>query len=532
MKKILLLISFCFLTDVLFPQTDDSKNSNVELPDFVITGSDIVAIQKGKKIEPGIIPILNEKFLKPSFSPEDLIMPDLSDPLRNLYSISDSLNYFRGKLEANAGVYVLPSVILSLSNPFNNGLFQLTANGKNQRAYVDKSERYFFNAGLNMFYQLENESAIFNGTKFQLHADYGRTSYKLFAFENSVFKRDLNKGNISIKVDNLLGEKFNYIFTLNNDIHSLQDNIYSENLLTTGLIFKFHISELSLGLNTSYKVQFLKNDIANKNIKDYLSFKPYVSYIHEKYLKASFGFNYFNFEDQDKLYPYLSLGVNLNDKLTAFAEYSPQVVFLGNGHFLDLNPYFNTQNFINISYKKENAIHLAIKYEYDKFYQINWGLKYFSSTALPYFRSSIISGSFDVRTSAAKSYTAYLDMLFHAGPFGYFYGSAELNQTKASNGKILPYHPAVNLNLIYGFDFQIGLNTEVRLNYKSKQYKNITNTESLNPFINLGAKLTYKLEDNLSLTFSLNNLLNRKDYLWQNYQEMPLDAMLGLIYRW
>ena len=68
MKNILIIILFNFFLYTMFAQDDKGKNSNVELPDFVITGSDVVTLQKGKKIEPGSIPILNQQFLKPNYS--------------------------------------------------------------------------------------------------------------------------------------------------------------------------------------------------------------------------------------------------------------------------------------------------------------------------------------------------------------------------------------------------------------------------------------------------------------------------------
>ena len=84
----------------------------------------------------------------------------------------------------------------------------------------------------------------------------------------------------------------------------------------------------------------------------------------------------------------------------------------------------------------------------------------------------------------------------------------------------------------YGYKFDVGLNSELTLNYQSKQYTDINNKNSINPFVNLKAKFIYKLEPDFNLTLELNNLLNRKNYLWLDYQEPPLDLIFGLIYRW
>ena len=532
MKNILVIILIFTFSFSSFGQDDKGKNPNVELPDFVITGSDVVTLQKGKKIDPDAIPILNEQFLKPNYSPEELALQELSDPVRNQFSLTDSLNYFTGKLEAGAGIYTLPTVSFSLSNPFENGLFQITASGKNRRAFVDNSEQYYINGGVNLFYQLENESMLLNGTKFQFHGDYGRTSYQLYAANDAFIKRNLNKGNVSLTIENLLEEKFNYAINFSDDIHSLQDNIYSENLLNIGVNLWANIEEFSFGVKSLYKVQFLKNDIVNKSTKDFISIRPFIGYSYQENMKASIGINYSNFNDKDKVYPYLFFGSKINERFSIFAEYSPQAVFLGNGYFLDMNPYFSIQNFVNLVYEKKNSFHVSAKYDYDKFYEINGGLKYFSSPTLPYFESSILKGRFNVAAASSKSYTGYVNLLFHLGPYGYFYGSVELNQTKMSDGKILPYHPALNSYLSYGYNFDFGLNSELTLNYLSKQFTDVANSNSINPFVNLTLDLKYKISPEFNLTLELNNLLNRKNYRWLEYQEMPLDLVFGLIYRW
>lgn len=532
MKNILIIILLSIYIISTFAQDDKGKNPNVELPDFVITGSDAVTIQKGKKIEPEIIPVVSQQFLKPSYPTEDLGIGELSDPVKNQLSLTDSLNYFTGKLEAAAGSFTLPGINFYLSNPYDNGIFQITASGRNRRAFVEHSEQYYFNSGINAFYQLESESKFFNGTKFQFHGDYGRTSYKIYAANDPFIKRDLNKGNIALNIENLLEEKFNYIFKLSDDIHSLQDNIYSENLLDISGMFRANLSNINFGFNSSYKVQFLRNDFVSKSTKDFFSLRPFIGYNHNKLFKASVGMNYSNFNDEDKVYPYLFAAYKMNDQISWFAEYSPHAVFLGNGYFLDVNRYFYIQNFVNHVYEKKNSFQISIKYEYDKYYEVNGGIKYFTSVNVPYFESSALNGRFSVAKANAISYTGFINSLFHLGPYGFFYGSIELNETKNKNGNFLPYHPTFNSHLTYGYNFDFGLNSQLTLNYLSKQFIDISNTNQLNPFVNLALNLTYKISSEFNLTFELNNLLNRKNYHWVGYEEPPLDLEFGLIYRW
>jgi hypothetical protein len=58
------------------------QNPNVELPDFVITGTDVISVQGAQKIQPEFISTISEQFFKPVFSPEELEVKDLSSPIK------------------------------------------------------------------------------------------------------------------------------------------------------------------------------------------------------------------------------------------------------------------------------------------------------------------------------------------------------------------------------------------------------------------------------------------------------------------
>ena len=78
----------------------------------------------------------------------------------------------------------------------------------------------------------------------------------------------------------------------------------------------------------------------------------------------------------------------------------------------------------------------------------------------------------------------------------------------------------------------MGLKLQLTLDYQSMKYTDIVNSNSLNPFVNLSMNLTYTISQEFNLTFDLNNMLNRKDYQWFNYQESQLDFSAGIVYRW
>jgi hypothetical protein len=105
MIKIFLLILFPAV--LIFSQVDKSKNPNVELPDFVITGQDVISIKRAFKIKPDFISTVTDKFVKPVHSPEELGLRQLSDPIKEDLALLDSTAFSNGSLSAGAGIYIL-----------------------------------------------------------------------------------------------------------------------------------------------------------------------------------------------------------------------------------------------------------------------------------------------------------------------------------------------------------------------------------------------------------------------------------------
>jgi len=109
------------------------QNPSVELPDFIITGTDIVSIKSSQKISPEFVSTISDQFFKPVYSPEELLVRDISSPLKNDLSGLDSLNFQRGKLDFGAGIYSLPTASLVYLFPINNVLAEAIFTGENHR---------------------------------------------------------------------------------------------------------------------------------------------------------------------------------------------------------------------------------------------------------------------------------------------------------------------------------------------------------------------------------------------------------------
>jgi len=524
-KNILLLIIFPAI--FIYSQDEKSKNPNVELPDFVITGQDVISIKRAEKIKPDFISTVTEKFVKPVHSPEELRLRQLSDPIKEDLALLDSTSFSNGSLSAGAGIYILPEANLSYTYSFQNGLLKAGLGGMYQRDYIENSDRYSFYGGAGIEYSLGVIDKSLPGTRFLLGGDYNSLAYKLFASNNPEQKRTKNEGNYYIGINSTAGKVFIFDLKFDDYITSLVENNFSENLLDLNGFARLQLSDIGFGIKTNYQKQFFTSDSLNNIGFNYFFFRPTVSFELLNSIMAEVGYTFTNSGGQSFDNIFASFGLRISKNMILLGEFSPNAEFVTSGSLLRNNDYFDPLTFDNLFFRKSNYFDVAVKYEYERYYQIDAGLRSFKSGNLPYFVSSDKSGQFNIASADAKNYNAYLNLSFHLGPYGLLYGSLDYFRVRDNNDNNIPYQPNLKVNLTYGYEFKKGLLGEVLVDYFSDRYTDLPNTTKLNSFFNLGFKLTYKLQELFILKLEMNNLLNRDIVLWQAYKEKPFDVLLG-----
>ncbi len=459
-------------------------------------------------------------------------MKKLGNPLKKSFELNNPLNYFNGNFYFGAGLYDLPVTRFNYTKPFKNGIFEGFANGNYQRAYVRNSDRYSLSGGANLSYFISNDASFLSGTQFKLHSKYGFSSYKFFASNTPQAKRTLGLGDLSLSVNNIRSKNFLFASKLSDNYYSISQESFAENFVQVYGMMKLAFTTFNIGTDINYKLQSLKNIIGNNLNYNFLKMHPQIGVNIGKNIKAEFGFLYAEAGTNNFLAPTASIAFRVNKDISFFGEYSPDVDFYGSGYFLTENRYFNTQNFKNLFFSKPTNLKITIKYEYQTFFEIDAGLQIFSSKYIPYFTSSLQSGKFDVVTTSGRSGDAFVNFLFYFGPYGSLFSTAEFYDSRDTSGNILPYYPRGRISLNYSYAFKNGLTTEVKLAYNSGSYTNISNTNKLNPFINLGLNFIYKLKHNFDLTLRFSNLLNHNNYIWMGYKEIPFNAVAGFRYHW
>ena len=524
MKKLFFTIFLCS-AGVIFSQ---EKNPNVELPDFVIFGKDIVSVRKVEKLNPDFISTVSSEFLKPNYKPDQLNVVDISNPVGSDLSLLDTTNYRNGFIELKAGRYELPAGELNYAYPFTRGLLHGSVKGLNQLEYIDNSDRQYLEGSLDFAYTLPTDLTTLPGTKFSLSGDHSNNYFKFFGSTEPGRKRTLKIGNASFGIQNLYMKEFIFDLKAGSNFTYLDNEKFNEALYFGNGFARFNLENFGLGIKASYQNQKLTTDSLSEYSTNYFFIRPTVSLEIFNKIILEAGFTFSRSGDNYLNTLFASVGAELTKNLVLLAEYSPQGENLTAGRFLRDNFYYDQQYLPQIFLKKKNKLRTTLKYEFSTYYQIDGGLEYFSSDNFPYYSNPNRAGFFGISTTDVKSFDFFLNLLYHLGPYGYFYAGFNYINIKNSDSKTIPYNPNFNANLTYGYYFMPEWKGEAKLNYLSDRYADLENQVKLSSIWNLDLKITYEIDKNIGVFFELNNILNTKRFIWENYQQKPIDMLAGV----
>lgn len=513
-----------------FSQEEGRTSTGVELPDFVITGKDVVKIKKSEKLNPFLISSFSEKFVLPVYSPEEIPVKEISLPVRDDLNLLGFNNFYKGYISGAIGFYSLPDLDILYATPIENGIFRTKLNGFYNRQFVDNSDNYKLAGGADLLYWTDINSSFLPGTQFRLNTDLSTQGYKFYGSNNPTEKRSLSKlfGNINIK--NEYNSSFLFKVNVSNNFTSLGGENFKENLIDLSLNTLLRLAFVNVGFSSNYKNVSISNDTSSHKELNYFSIRPTAGFQFTSLAKGSFGFTISRSAQDKFIMPYAELAVKLAPNFTFLGEFNPTAEFYSPANFLSKNPYFDVVKSTNLFIKKSMQYQLTVKYEYQRFFEINCGFKYFSSDSLPYFYEKE-KGKYSLKFSDVKSMTPFVNFNFYPGPYGFFFGSLEINAAQNDTGQTFPYVPTFKLTANYGYTFSEVLTSSLNLIYAGKTYTEINNINKFDNYINLGLSLAYNFDQRFDFFVRFENLLNNKNYFWNNYQEKPFDIILGVKYK-
>jgi hypothetical protein len=525
-----ILILFLLLPALLWAQ--NQGNEGVELPEFVITGSQQVNIPVMKKKRPKLIPVLDQEFFLPAYAPDNLTLRKFNYSLNQFEPKVKKEEYFGGVLQVSGGLHTLPDGIFTIDKNVKHFLIHGKLWGFNINDYVKYSN---YNesggqAGLTLY--LSKKSPFMPGMKIASFVGGTRNSFYLFGSNNPSFLRKSDNVLAKVNLQYSIKKYFNYNLNFFTKLFELKEiGMKDYNYCSDGFL-QYKFSTAGLRFDYKYLRDEFKSAKQNTRQSDFMYGKVSVLLSPFNSFNAKFGISYAKLDTNIQIVPSASFQLKLDKGIYMFGEYTPYAAYKTFADFFNENRYVNHLDLHGKFLDYYSVIKFAFKFEYEKMLEISAGLEMRSARNLPYFEDSDANGKFRINiTPQADFKGAFLETIFRSERFGNFFLKAKVNDVRNSAGNLIPYYPLIKVESVYSYYFPFKLSASVGLNYFSDYYTNIKNTKKIKNYLNLSLDLNYKLLKSLELVAKAENILNRKNYFYDGYLTKTLDMIVGLRYR-
>lgn len=530
MKCSFVIFTLFIGTRVLFGQ----ENPNVELPQFVITGKEAYEFPQLEKQKPELVSSVSEQFFKPVYSPDELEVKEFSEPAKKSGEFLDSISFINGEAEFLLGNNLLPSLSVTYRMPMERSMFSANVNAINQRAFIPYTDMNKFGAKLFYNYIISDSSNFLPFSKLKLSTKGETESYKLFGSSLPSFNRKVTRAGLSSSIANITSGTFNYDLTLEDEYLNLSNDSLKENLFKVNGFSK--LSGKLFDLSFYGKFHLLQSTFLSFAAENFafVSAKGMGGFKFGNGIKADFGFEYSKLDSNNSFYPYAAAAIQLWKGFSLFVEYHPTSMLITQQDLLNTNKYYIPNSiYKSIFYTITSQYNFNFKYEYERLFEFTAGFSLFSASNYPYFTQAG-SGVNDliIDTAEVKATSVSTSLRWFVGTYGFFSSTLLFQNIQDTAGNSLPNIAPLKVTAAYGYNFSSDISLSVEMMYYSSPFLNFANIEKGKDYFNLAIKGDMIISDKMFAQLEFRNLLNAKNEIWKNYQELPLTISAGLKIIW
>lgn len=529
MKKLSLIYLLIFSS--LYSQ-ETTQSQSIELPDFVITGTESISIPKIQKSQPDFIPLLSSDFFTPNYPNEENTSIKLPEVNTEIISLGNYKQTTNALLKLSAGLETWPMGEFYYSNWYDNFSFMTHLFGKNELEYVNNAG--LSNAGLEVGgkYFIDHNSSFLPGMEFIINGNYLYESYNYYGSLSPKLKRSTNTGFLNAGINYFSDPYNNFSINLNNSYYDQKDDDINENIFGVSAFYRIRINNFNFRVEGNFKNQAITSSIINLGNQSYFNTLSTIGFKLKDIVNIRAGIYFSESEGNTFFAPTAFGSLKLNDKISFFGEFSPNTQFQTLQDFRNGNRFYQLDNFVNLFTENKFNLKFAVRYEYEKYFEISGGVGYLNSDNNFYFEDDFSDGFFRIHKQDIENTYMFLNMLFRKGPFGEFYGEAKLQNITSQDGDFLPYTSTILGKFNYSYNWNVGVGLKLGLEYYNKAYTDYKNLDEIPEAINLSASFYYELFENFKLTLDLENLLDDRYYFFRNYEAKPIDILAGFEFRW
>ncbi len=531
------------IQNVQSPKTD-APLPKIDLPEFVITGSEKIDLQIESKSVDDEDRIFSPA--KPTPGERPMNVGEALSP-KQIKSFSKTPGSLNGKVFAGFGFYQTPQFDGWFGQYDATSSFVMNGYYSESQGYLKDVNDGFWRGGFGGrgTYTLPESSALLPYAQLSAETKYGRDSYRSYASRSPDRVRDLS----GIEVTGGIGSRYSLPYkTLSGFDYSgkLGWNYFSAKDFDKSSESEFFLSgsattrflAMSLRGQVEYRAINYTMDIPGVQIGHWFVLRADGTQLVIPALQLTFALQQFIYRGNigaasGRFYPQIELKYSFTENAILYYGIAPTVERNTLSSIIKQNKYinFNAQIvpsdtrlnlYAGMEYSPVEYITTTVKLSYKHIN--NYPTFYDKDSAKVWevlYLAGVRSTKFDVSTlfrlNQKQNVTAYISM-----------------QTvkQKDSLRVVPYIPKFTIGTVYHHFFDFGLHVEAFAEYNSLRFTNFANTHLNNGYIFTGVKADIELFEQFRGFAELNNIVNQQYYVWNGYQERTIFLLLGVSYNW
>jgi hypothetical protein len=529
------------LQNVQTPKSDAAL-PKIDLPEFVITGSEKIDLDLRSKTEEDEDRIFTPS--RPTPGERSLNAGEALSP-KQVKSFTKLPGAMNGKVFAGVGFYGTPQ----FDGWFGqyDPLTSFMVNGYYSESAGHLPDAGFWRGGFGArgTYTLPDSTPYIPSAQLSGDLEYGRESYRAYGSRNPGQVRDLSGIALSTGIGSRYALPYKSMsgvdysarmgwrrFTAADSMHSTESEFFMSGAATTKVLetaFRAAVEYRGTGYSTVLPgVQaghwFLLRGEGRQMLLPALQ----VSYAVQQFLYrgntgAAAGRFYptvdvrYAFTEQASLYAGFAPGVERNTLKSLF-QTNPYI--LGSTAVVPTDTRLHLYMGMEFAPMDELVITAKASYkhvqQYATFYDRDsakvWEVLYLSGVRATKFDLSAL-----YRLNQKQDVTAYLS-------------TQSVRQKDSAH--VMPHLPAFTVGAVYHHYFDAGIHAEAFAEFHSSRYTNFSNTHRNAGYVGSGVKATAELFGQFRGIAEINNLFDQRYYRWDGYRERTIYLLLGISYQW
>jgi len=514
---------------------EEERLPKIALPEFEITGNEVVSAGDGSKGEPDAHWSVRSTTLSDPGQRESSGTV-LGDP--SLAGLPAGVQGISGRVEGRFGSFRTPMFDLWLGASSLDVHLLLKsgyASSSGHVAYADYRKGY---VSLSAGHYLSNETSILGMAS--IHGDIGFRghAFKLYGSDTPDRQRTLGQFEISAGAKSRFDLPFRYDANVSLRSFSMLDERRSEETefgLNVAAESNLHETYVRASLELwrdFYSVPSSDQDpfwnslslTAQRKLLDRVQL---VGGAVVYFLRGSDGGSF------ARAYPRAAVLWQAGDRLNLFARYEPHIARLSIFSLVEQNPYNANDPAISHPEYQTNFL-LGAEIDPDPALRAKITFSYQRVRNHPFFADPAQQGVWIVEYSGTARVLGFEgECSFDLTPESRLSGSIVLRDVQnTETGAVLPYSRPVQVSAVYRHTLPIRITLGTRLQIVGSQYIDLDNTRTLPAFAVWGSSAEYETIPRLVIGLAVENLLGTRQERWEGYSGLPRVATLFARYGW